>query len=57
MKTFFSLFEVKQIGDESLQALILRFNKDALEVPSCALKTKTTTFTQGLREEISFALW
>ncbi|XP_073030627.1 uncharacterized protein [Primulina eburnea] len=49
-KTAFSLFEVKQAGDESLRAYIRRFNKASLEVPACAPETKTTAFTQGLRE-------
>ncbi|XP_073049653.1 uncharacterized protein [Primulina eburnea] len=49
-KTAFSLFEVKQSGDESLRAYIRRFNKASLEVPACAPETKTTTFTQELRE-------
>ncbi|XP_073041770.1 uncharacterized protein [Primulina eburnea] len=49
-KTAFSLFEVKQSGDESLRAYIRRFNKASLEVPACAPETKTTAFTQGLRE-------
>ncbi|XP_073067275.1 uncharacterized protein [Primulina eburnea] len=46
----FSLFEVKQSGDESLRAYIRRFNKASLEVPACAPETKTTAFTQGLKE-------
>ncbi|XP_073030703.1 uncharacterized protein [Primulina eburnea] len=49
-KTDFSLFEVKQSGDESLRAYIRQFNKASLEVPACAPETKTTAFTQGLRE-------
>ncbi|XP_073057035.1 uncharacterized protein [Primulina eburnea] len=49
-KTAFSLFEVKQSGDESLRAYIRRFNKASLEVPACAPETKTTAFTQGLKE-------
>ncbi|XP_073017965.1 uncharacterized protein [Primulina eburnea] len=49
-KTAFSLFEIKQSGDESLRAYIRRFNKASLEVPACAPETKTTAFTQGLRE-------
>ncbi|XP_073049537.1 uncharacterized protein [Primulina eburnea] len=48
-KTAFSLFEIKQLGDESLRAYIRRFNKASLEVPACAPETKTTAFTQGLR--------
>ncbi|XP_075521501.1 uncharacterized protein LOC142554717 [Primulina tabacum] len=49
-KTAFSLFEVKQSPEESLRAYIRRFNRVALDVPTCATKTKTTAFTQGLRE-------
>ncbi|XP_073031146.1 uncharacterized protein [Primulina eburnea] len=49
-KTAFSLFEVKQSPEESLRAYIKRFNRVALDVPSCATETKTTAFTQGLRE-------
>ncbi|XP_073035211.1 uncharacterized protein [Primulina eburnea] len=49
-KTAFSLFEIKQSGDESLRAYIRRFNKASLEVPACAPETKTTAFTQGLKE-------
>ncbi|XP_075521370.1 uncharacterized protein LOC142554592 [Primulina tabacum] len=49
-KTDFSLFEVKQSPEESLRAYIRRFNRVALDVPSCAPETKITAFTQGLRE-------
>ncbi|XP_075475888.1 uncharacterized protein LOC142514743 [Primulina tabacum] len=49
-KTVFSLFEVKQNPEESLKAYIRRFNRVALDVPTCATETKTTAFTQGLRE-------
>ncbi|XP_075481138.1 uncharacterized protein LOC142521849 [Primulina tabacum] len=49
-KTAFSLFEVKQSPEESLRAYIRRFNRVALDVPTCATETKTTAFTQGLRE-------
>ncbi|XP_073051219.1 uncharacterized protein [Primulina eburnea] len=49
-KTAFSLFEVKQSPEESLRGYIKRFNRVALDVPSCAAETKTTAFTQGLRE-------
>ncbi|XP_075515414.1 uncharacterized protein LOC142550057 [Primulina tabacum] len=49
-KTAFSLFEVKQRPEESLRAYIRRFNRVALDVPTCATDTKTTAFTQGLRE-------
>ncbi|XP_073057316.1 uncharacterized protein [Primulina eburnea] len=49
-KTAFSLFEVKQSREESLRANIRRFNRVALDVPTCATETKTTVFTQGLRE-------
>ncbi|XP_075483587.1 uncharacterized protein LOC142523739 [Primulina tabacum] len=49
-KTAFSLFEVKQSPKESLVAYIRRFNRVALDVPTCATETKTTAFTQGLRE-------
>ncbi|XP_073025198.1 uncharacterized protein [Primulina eburnea] len=49
-KSAFSLFEVKQSPEESLRAYIRRFNRVALDVPTCATETKTTTFTQGLRE-------
>ncbi|XP_075521336.1 uncharacterized protein LOC142554559 [Primulina tabacum] len=49
-KTAFSLFEVKQSPEESLRAYIRRFNRVALDVPTCATETTTTAFTQGLRE-------
>ncbi|XP_075483793.1 uncharacterized protein LOC142523947 [Primulina tabacum] len=49
-KTAFSLFEVKQCPEESLRAYIRRFNRVALDVPTLATETKTTVFTQGLRE-------
>ncbi|XP_075507539.1 uncharacterized protein LOC142544370 [Primulina tabacum] len=49
-KTVFSIFEVKQSPKESLRAYIRRFNRVALDVPTCATETKTTTFTQGLRK-------
>ncbi|XP_073046126.1 uncharacterized protein [Primulina eburnea] len=49
-KTAFSLFEVKQSAEESLRAYIRRFNRVTLDVPTCATETKTTAFTQGLRE-------
>ncbi|XP_073033912.1 uncharacterized protein [Primulina eburnea] len=49
-KTAFSLFEVKQSPEESLRAYIRRFNRVALDVPTCATETKTIAFTQGLRE-------
>ncbi|XP_075507621.1 uncharacterized protein LOC142544461 [Primulina tabacum] len=49
-KTAFSLFEVKQNLEESLRAYIRRFNRVVLDVPTCATETKTTAFTQGLRE-------
>ncbi|XP_075503967.1 uncharacterized protein LOC142541295 [Primulina tabacum] len=49
-KTAFSLFEVNQSPEESLRAYIRRFNRVALDVPTCATETKTTAFTQGLRE-------
>ncbi|XP_073137893.1 uncharacterized protein [Henckelia pumila] len=45
-----SIFEAKQSGEESLRTYIKRFNKIALEVPTCAQETKITAFTQGLRE-------
>ncbi|XP_075504505.1 uncharacterized protein LOC142541947 [Primulina tabacum] len=48
--TAFSFFEVKQSLKESLRAYIRRFNIVALDVPSCVPETKTTAFTQGLRE-------
>ncbi|XP_073064069.1 uncharacterized protein [Primulina eburnea] len=47
-KTAFSLFEVKQRQDETLRAYLKRFNRVALDVPTCANKTKTTAFMQGL---------
>ncbi|XP_073017766.1 uncharacterized protein [Primulina eburnea] len=47
-RTAFSLFKVKQSPQESLRAYIQRFNRVSLDVPSCALETKTTTLTQGL---------
>ncbi|XP_075483548.1 uncharacterized protein LOC142523699 [Primulina tabacum] len=49
-KIAFSLFEVKQSPEESLRAYIRRFNRVALDVPTCATETKTTAFTQGLRD-------
>ncbi|XP_075507649.1 uncharacterized protein LOC142544491 [Primulina tabacum] len=49
-KTAFSLFEVKQSPKESLRSYIKRFNRVALDVPTCATETKTTAFTQDLRE-------
>ncbi|XP_073039446.1 uncharacterized protein [Primulina eburnea] len=49
-KTAFSLFEVKQRQDETLRAYLKRFNRVALDVPTCAPETKTTTFMQGLWE-------
>ncbi|XP_075515716.1 uncharacterized protein LOC142550526 [Primulina tabacum] len=49
-KTAFSLFEVKQSPEESLKAYNIRFNRVALDVPTCATETKTTSFTQGLKE-------
>ncbi|XP_075489582.1 uncharacterized protein LOC142528419 [Primulina tabacum] len=49
-KNAFSLFEVKQKPEESLRAYIRRFNRVALDVPTCATETKTTAFTQALRE-------
>ncbi|XP_073123141.1 uncharacterized protein [Henckelia pumila] len=49
-KTTLSLFEVKQVGEESLRAYIKKFNKITLEIPACAPKTRITAFTQGLRE-------
>ncbi|XP_073138783.1 uncharacterized protein [Henckelia pumila] len=49
-KTTLSLFEIKQLNEESLRAYIKKFNRVALEVPVCAPETKITAFTQGLRE-------
>ncbi|XP_073137058.1 uncharacterized protein [Henckelia pumila] len=49
-KTTLSLFEIKQLGKESLRAYIQKFNRIALEVPACAPQTKITAFTQRLRE-------
>ncbi|XP_073138857.1 uncharacterized protein [Henckelia pumila] len=49
-KTAYSLFEAKQSGEEFLRTYIKRFNKIALEVPTCAQETKIMAFTQGLRE-------
>ncbi|XP_073304165.1 uncharacterized protein [Primulina huaijiensis] len=49
-KTAFSLFEIKQSLKESLRAYIRRFKRVALDVPIYATETKTTEFTQGLRE-------
>ncbi|XP_075507518.1 uncharacterized protein LOC142544345 [Primulina tabacum] len=49
-KTAFNIFEVKQSPEESLRAYIRRFNRVALDVSACATETKTTAFTQGLRE-------
>ncbi|XP_075473381.1 uncharacterized protein LOC142504392 [Primulina tabacum] len=49
-KTAFSLFEMKQGQDETLKAHIKRFNRVALDVPSCAPETKTIAFMQGLWE-------
>ncbi|XP_073269088.1 uncharacterized protein [Primulina huaijiensis] len=44
--------ELREEGspDESLRAYIRRFNRVALDVPTCATETKTAAFTQGLRE-------
>ncbi|XP_075479331.1 uncharacterized protein LOC142520215 [Primulina tabacum] len=53
-KSAFSLFEVKQSPNESLRAYIRRFNKVALNVPTCATETMTTAFTQGLRDDKFF---
>ncbi|XP_073138234.1 uncharacterized protein [Henckelia pumila] len=49
-KTTLSLFEIKQLNEESLRAYIKKFNRVALEVPACAPETKITAFTQGLKE-------
>ncbi|XP_073138285.1 uncharacterized protein [Henckelia pumila] len=49
-KTTLSLFEIKQLNEDSLRAYIKKFNRVALEVPACAPETKITAFTQGLRE-------
>ncbi|XP_075481216.1 uncharacterized protein LOC142521927 [Primulina tabacum] len=49
-KTAFSLFEVKQRQDETLRAYLKRFNRVALDVPTCAPETKTSAFMQGLWE-------
>ncbi|XP_075481301.1 uncharacterized protein LOC142522010 [Primulina tabacum] len=49
-KTAFSLFEVKQRQDETLRAYLKRFNRVALDKPTCAPETKTTAFMQGLWE-------
>ncbi|XP_075478808.1 uncharacterized protein LOC142519658 [Primulina tabacum] len=49
-KTAFSLFKVKQSPEESLRDRIRRFNRVALDVPTCVTETKTTAFTHGLRE-------
>ncbi|XP_073121038.1 uncharacterized protein [Henckelia pumila] len=49
-KTTLSVFEVKQVGKESLRAYIKKFNKITLEIPACAPETRITAFTQGLRE-------
>ncbi|XP_073121510.1 uncharacterized protein [Henckelia pumila] len=49
-KTAYSLFEVKQLGEEFLRTYIKNFNKADLEVPTCAQETKITAFTQGLWE-------
>ncbi|XP_075473920.1 uncharacterized protein LOC142504971 [Primulina tabacum] len=49
-KTAFSIFEVKQSPEEILRAYIRRFNRVALDIRTCATETKTTAFTQGLRE-------
>ncbi|XP_073039411.1 uncharacterized protein [Primulina eburnea] len=53
-KTAFSLFEVRQRPEESLRMYNKRFNKVALDVPTCAAETKTTAFTQGLKESEFF---
>ncbi|XP_075500140.1 uncharacterized protein LOC142538727 [Primulina tabacum] len=55
-KTTFNLFEVKQIPEEILTAYIRRFNRVALDVPSCAPETKLDAFTHGLREGELFRL-
>ncbi|XP_073120069.1 uncharacterized protein [Henckelia pumila] len=49
-KTAYSLFEVKKLGEESLRAYIRKFNKAALEVPTCDQETNITALTQGIRE-------
>ncbi|XP_073130049.1 uncharacterized protein [Henckelia pumila] len=49
-KITLSLFEIKQLNEESLRAYIKKFNRVALEMPACAPETKITAFTQGLRE-------
>lgn len=53
-KTAFNLFQVKKFGDKSLQEFIRRFNKNALEVPSCSPEIKTTAFAQGALGRESF---
>ncbi|XP_073019166.1 uncharacterized protein [Primulina eburnea] len=45
-----SFRDFQKSPEESLRAYIKRFNRVALDVPSCAGETKTTAFTQGLRE-------
>ncbi|XP_073131896.1 uncharacterized protein [Henckelia pumila] len=53
-KTTLSLFEIKQLNEESLRSYIKKFNRVALEVRVCASETKITAFTQGLKKREFF---
>lgn len=50
-KTTFILFETRLGREESLRAYIRWFNKIALKISSYAMDTKTTVFTQKIKNE------
>ncbi|XP_073137955.1 uncharacterized protein [Henckelia pumila] len=49
LKTFLSLFNMKQSEVEPLREYVQRFNTAALEVPAATADTLVNSFTQGLR--------
>ncbi|XP_073127517.1 uncharacterized protein [Henckelia pumila] len=49
LKTFLSLFNMKQSEVGSLREYVQRFNTAALEVPAATADTLVNSFTQGLR--------